>query len=257
MNERPQVLLDHHLKALRLPTFLREYDKVSRQCAGEGVGHPDFLLRLSELELIDRHHRMVDRRIKSARFPTVKSLDSFDFLAIPSLNKTLVNELARCEYINRKDNVIAAGNSGTGKTHVALGLGLAACQKGLSVGFTTAAALVHELIEARDERRLLNLQKRLANLKLLIIDELGFVPLSKTGAELLFEVFSQRYERGSTMVTTNLPFDEWTEVFGSERLTGALLDRLTHHVHILETNGESYRLRQSRKTNQDQAVDQP
>jgi|TARA_Y100000310_G_scaffold339376_1_gene431859 DNA replication protein DnaC len=257
MNERPQVLLDHHLKALRLPTFLREYDKVSRQCAGEGVGHPDFLLRLSELELIDRHHRMVDRRIKSARFPTVKSLDSFDFLAIPSLNKTLVNELARCEYINRKDNVIAAGNSGTGKTHVALGLGLAACQKGLSVGFTTAAALVHELIEARDERRLLNLQKRLANLKLLIIDELGFVPLSKTGAELLFEVFSQRYERGSTMVTTNLPFDEWTEVFGSERLTGALLDRLTHHVHILEMNGESYRLRQSRKTNQDQAVDQP
>ena len=257
MNERPQVLLEHHLKALRLPTFLREYDKVSRQCAAEGVDHPDFLLRLSELELIDRHHRMVDRRIKAARFPTVKSLDSFDFLATPSLNKALVNELARSEYIDRKDNVIAVGNSGTGKTHVALGLGLAACQKGLSVGFTTAAALVHELIEARDERRLLNMQKRLANLKLLIIDELGFVPLSKTGAELLFEVFSQRYERGSTMVTTNLPFDEWTEVFGSERLTGALLDRLTHHVHILEMNGESYRLRQSRKTNQDQAVAQP
>ena len=253
MNERPQILLEHHLKALKLPTFLREYDKVSRQCAGEGVGHPDFLLRLSELEVIDRHHRMVDRRIKAARFPTVKSLDSFDFLTIPSLNKALVNELARSEYIDRKDNVIAVGNSGTGKTHIALGLGLAACQKGLSVGFTTAAALVHELIEARDERRLLNMQKRLANLKLLIIDELGFVPLSKTGAELLFEVFSQRYERGSTLVTTNLPFDEWTEVFGSERLTGALLDRLTHHVHILEMNGESYRLRQSRKTNQDQA----
>jgi len=256
MNERPQILLEHHLKALKLPTFLREYDKVSRQCAGEGVGHPDFLLRLSELEVIDRHHRMVDRRIKAARFPTVKSLDSFEFLTIPSLNKVLVNELARSEYIDRKDNVIAVGNSGTGKTHIALGLGLAACQKGLSVGFTTAAALVHELIEARDERRLLNMQKRLANLKLLIIDELGFVPLSKTGAELLFEVFSQRYERGSTLVTTNLPFDEWTEVFGSERLTGALLDRLTHHVHILEMNGESYRLRQSRKTKQDQTVDE-
>ena len=256
MNERPQLLLGHHLKALKLPTFLREYDKVSRQCAGEGVGHPDFLLRLSELEVIDRHHRMVDRRIKAARFPTVKSLDSFDFLTIPSLNKVLVNELARSEYLDRKDNVIAVGNSGTGKTHIALGLGLAACQKGLSVGFTTAAALVHELIEARDERRLLNMQKRLANLKLLIIDELGFVPLSKTGAELLFEVFSQRYERGSTLVTTNLPFDEWTEVFGSERLTGALLDRLTHHVHILEMNGESYRLRQSRKAKQDQTVDE-
>ena len=126
------------------------------------------------------------RRIKEARFPTVKSLDTFDFLAIPSLNKALVLELARCEYIDRKNNVIAVGNSGTGKTHVALGLGLAACQRGLSVGFTTAAALVHELIEARDERRLLNLQRKLARLKLLIIDELGFVPLSKTGAELLF-----------------------------------------------------------------------
>ena len=243
---------EQYLKALKLQTFLREHDKVSRQCAAEGVGHPDFLLRLSELELIDRHHHMMDRRIKAARFPTVKSLDSFDFLTFPSLNKALVNELARSEHIDRRDNVIAVGNSGAGKTHIAPGLGLAECQKGLSVGFTTAAALVHELIEARDEIRLLNMQKRLANLKLLIIDELGFVPLSKTGAELLFEVFSQSYERGSIMVPTNLPFDEWTEVFGSERLTGALLDRLTHHAHILEMNGESYRLRQSRKTNKDQ-----
>ena len=129
---------------------------------------------------------------------------------------------------------------------MALGLGLAACQRGMSVGFTTAAALVHELMEARDERRLLNLQRQLSRLNLLIIDELGFVPLSPTGAELLFEVFSQRYERGSILVTTNLPFDEWTEIFGSERLTGTLLDRLTHHVHILEMNGDSYRLRHSR-----------
>jgi DNA replication protein DnaC len=249
MSNKSTVLLEHHLKELKLPTFLREYDKLARRCAAEGVDHPDYLLRLSEMELIDRHHRMVDRRIKAARFPATKSLDTFDFLAIPSLNKALVLELARCEYIDRKDNVIALGNSGTGKTHVALGLGLAACQNGLSVGFTTAAALVHELIEARDEKRLLNLQKKLARLKLLIVDELGFVPLSKTGAELLFEVFSQRYERGSVLVTSNLPFDEWTEIFGSERLTGALLDRLTHHVHILEMNGESYRLKQSRHTN--------
>ena len=139
-----------------------------------------------------------------------------------------------------------AASTGTGKTHIALGLGLAACQKGLAVGFTTAAALVHELIEAGDEKRLLRLQRQLAACKLLIIDELGYVPLSPTGAELLFEVFSQRYERGSVIVTSNLPFDEWTSVFGSERLTGALLDRLTHHVHILEMNGESYRLRQSK-----------
>jgi DNA replication protein DnaC len=189
---------------------------------------------------------MVERRIKAARFPTVKSLDAFDFKAIPSLNKALVLDLARGDYIERRENVIALGPSGTGKTHIALGLGLAACQQGLAVGFTTAAALVHELIEARDDKQLLRLQKRLAKLKLLIIDELGFVPLSKTGAELLFEVFSQRYERGAILVTSNLPFDKWTEVFGSERLTGALLDRLTHHVHILEMNGESFRLKQSK-----------
>ena len=246
MSATPQVLLGHHLKALKLPTFGREYDKVARQCAAEGVDHVRYLLRLAELEMIDREQRLVERRIRAARFPAVKSLDSYDFTALPSLNKALVLELARCEYLARRDNVIALGNAGTGKTHIALGLGLAACQKGLAVGFTTTAALVHELFEARDEKRLLRLQRQLAACKLLIIDELGYVPLSPTGAELLFEVFSQRYERGSVIVTSNLPFDEWTSVFGSERLTGALLDRLTHHVHILEMNGDSYRLRQSK-----------
>jgi len=247
MTDTPQVLLAHHLKALKLPSFLREYDKLARQCAAEAVDHVGYLLRLAELELIDRERRMVERRIREARFPTVKSLDSFDFLALPSLNKALVLDLARSEYVLRRENVIAVGNSGTGKTHVVLGLGLAACQKGLSVAFTTAAALVHALTEARDEKRLLRLQRQLAACRLLVIDELGYVPFSQTGAELLFEVFSQRYERGSTIVTSNLPFDEWTTVFGSERLTGALLDRLTHHVHILEMNGESYRLRQSKR----------
>ena len=236
-SDRSTVLLKHHLKKLKLPTFLREYSKVARQCAAEGGDHLGYLLRLAELELIDRHHRMVDRRIRAARFPAVKSLDTFDFLAIPSVNKQLGMQLACCEYVGLRENVIAMGNSGTGKTHVALGLGLVVCQRGLSVGFTIASALVHQLIEANDDRRLLNLQKKLSRFKPLIIDELGFVPLSKTGAELLFEVLSQRYERGSILVTTNLPFEEWTEVFGSERLTGALLDRLTHHVHILQMNG--------------------
>ena len=247
MTDTPQLLLAHHLKALKLPTFLREYDKLARQCAAEGVDHSRYLLRLAELELIERERRMVERRIKEARFPAVKSLDSFDFLALPSLNKMLVLELARSDYVERRENIIAVGNSGTGKSHIALGLGLAACQKGLSVGFITASALVHELLEARDEKRLLRLQRQLAGYKLLIIDELGYVPLSATGAELLFEVFSQRYERGSTLVTSNLPFDEWTSVFGSERLTGALLDRLTHHVHILEMNGDSFRLAHSKR----------
>ena len=197
MSDTPQVLLEHRLKTLKLPTFLREYEKVARRSAHEGLDHVEFLSRLVELELIDRERRLVERRIRAAKFPTVKSLDSFEFKAIPSLSKIQVLELTRCEWIERRENVIALGSSGTGKTHVAQGLGLAACQRGLSVRFVTAAALVHELMEARDERRLLRLQKQFANHKLLIIDELGFVPLSKTGAELLFELVSQRYERAA------------------------------------------------------------
>ena len=247
MSEVPQVLLGHHLKALKLPTFLREHDKLARWCAADGVDHTGYLLRLCELELIDRERRLVERRIRQARFPAVKGLESFNFAALPSLNKLLVLELARCEYIERRENVVALGPSGTGQTHVALGLGLAARPRGLAVGFTTAAALAHELLEARDEKRLLRLQRQLEAYKLLIIDELGFVPLSTIGAELLFETFSRRYERGSLIVTSNPPFDEWTSVFGTERLTGALLDRLTHHVHILELNGDSYRLKASRR----------
>lgn len=241
----PQVLLGHYLKQLKLPTILREYDKVARECAKGGIDHAGYLLRLLELELLDRERRVVERRIRAARFPAVKSFDTFDFTAIPSLNKMLVLELGRCEFILRRENIIALGNSGTGKTHVALALGLAACQKGFTVAFTTAASLVNQLTEARDERRLLKLQRDLQAVKLLIVDELGYVPLSASGAELLFEAFSQRYERGSTIVTSNLPFEDWTSVLGSERLTGALLDRLTHHVSILTMNGDSYRLKQS------------
>ena len=244
---RANLLLEEHLKALRLPTFLREYDKVARECAAEGADYPRYLLRLSELELLDRDRRATERRIKAAKFPVVKTLDTFEFPALPKLNKKLVLELARCEFIDRRENVLALGNSGTGKSHLALALGMAACQGGYRVRFTTAAALVHELLEARDERRLLRFQKQLAQQDLLIVDELGYVPLSKTGAELLFEVFSQRYEQSSTMVTSNLPFNEWTEILGSERMTGALLDRLTHHVHILEMNGDSFRLKQSKR----------
>jgi len=205
------------------------------------------LVRLVECELIDRERRLVERRIKAARFPVTKSLDAFDFLAIPTLNKPLVMDLARGGYIDRRENVIAVGNSGTGKTHLAIGLGLAACQRGSSVLWKSAATLVNELIEARDEKQLQRYQKSLAKVYLLIVDELGFVPLSKTGAELLFDVFSQRHERGATLVTNNLPFDEWTDVFGSKRLTGALLDRLTHHAHVLTCNGDSYRLADAKR----------
>jgi DNA replication protein DnaC len=179
--------MEHHLKQLRLPTFLREYDKVTRQCAAEGVDYPRFLLRLTELELLDRERRATERRIQQARFPVVKSLDTFEFSAIPSLNKALVLELARSEFLLRRENVLLLGNSGTGKTHLALALGLSACQRGHRVRFATAAAMVHELLEAKDEKRLLRYQKQMASYELLIVDELGFVPLSKSGAELLFE----------------------------------------------------------------------
>ena len=243
----PQVLLAHHLKSLKLPTFAREYEKVASECTRDQADYPRYLLRLCELERIERDRRNMERRIRAAKFPQTKSLDTFDFKAIPSLNKALVLELARCEWIERRENCIALGPAGTGKTHTALALGLAACQKNYSVLFVTAAALVHELMEARDERRLRILQKNLTKVDLLIVDELGYVPFTAVGSELLFEVLSRRYERGSTMLTSNLPFDEWTSVFGSDRLTGALLDRLTHHVHILEMNGNSYRLAASQK----------
>ena len=190
-SDTPQLLLEHHLKELRLPTMLREYDHIARQCAVEQVDYQRYLLRMTELELLDRERRATDRRIRQAKFPVVKTLDSFDFLAMPSVNKTLVLELARCEFLARRENVLLLGNSGTGKTHIALALGLAACQQGHRVRFTTTAALVSELIEARDDKKLLRFQKQIASYELLIVDELGFVPLSKTGAELLFEMLSQ------------------------------------------------------------------
>jgi len=239
------VLLSHHLKALKLPVFLREYQKVAAQCAREKSGSARFLLELSELELIEREKKGTERRIKQAGFPVMKTLDSFDFKSLPGLNKQLVMELARCEYIKKRENLLAVGNSGTGKTHIATALGILACREGFKVKFYTAAGLITTLMEARDDKALLRFKKQSARMDLVIVDEFGYVPFSKTGAELLFEFFAERYERGSVMVTTNLPFDQWTEMLGSERLTGALLDRLTHRVHILEMNGESYRFKDS------------
>ena len=235
--------LARHLKALNLPMFLDEHDNLARECWAEGLDFSSYLLRLAELELIDRKRRTLDRRIKGARFPAVSDLDSFDLAAVPSLVRRAVLELARCEYVARRENIILIGNSGTGKTHLALGLGLAACRKGLSVRFTTAALLVRELqnlIERRDDYRLMRLQRRLAAYKVLIIDELGNEPLSTAGAELLFEVISQRSARCSTIIASNLPIDQWSSVFGTKRLTDAVLDRLTDGVRFLEMDGESY-----------------
>ena len=241
------VLLQHHLKALKLPTMQRECMKVASRCATENADHLAFLLQLTELELLDRERRAAERRLKAAKFPTHKTLETFDFAAQPSLNKVLITELLRGEYIDRRENILLVGNSGTGKTHVAVALGIAACGQGRKVRFFRVTELITQLMEAREDRVLLRLKTQLAKLDLLILDELGYVPASKVGAELLFDVISTAYERHSVVVTTNLPFENWTEVLGSERLTGATLDRLTHRCHILEAGGESYRLQDAKK----------
>jgi len=241
------ILLEHYLKSLKLPTVLREYAKLAAVCQQERADYQTYLLRLSEREMADREKRAAERRLKAAKFPVLKTLDTFEFAAQSSINRELVRELARGEYIDRRENVLMVGNSGTGKTHLATALGFSACQQGRRVRFFTATGLVTQLLERREDRQMERLMGQLERQHLIVLDELGYVPFSKAGAELLFEVISRAYERTSLIVTTNLPFEQWTEVLGSERLTGALLDRLTHRVHILEANGESYRLQESKR----------
>jgi DNA replication protein DnaC len=241
------VLLKHHLKSLKLPTMLGECEKVAARCAQDNVDHLGFLLQLCELELIEREKRASQRRLKAAKFPNIKTLQGFQFAAQPSMNKLLTLELMRCQYVDARESVILIGNPGTGKTHIAIALGVEACGRGKRVCFWKVTELITQLMEAREERQLMRMKSQLAKLDLLILDELGYVPTSKLGAELLFDVISTAYERTSLIVTTNLPFENWTEVLGSERLTGATLDRLTHRCHILEATGESYRLQDARR----------
>jgi len=244
---KSHLLLQHYLKQLKLPTILREYAAVAASCTKDRSDYVNFLLRLVEREALDRDQRAAERRVKNARFPVVKTLDTFDFTAQPSINEKLVRELMVGEYTDRHENVLIVGNSGTGKTHLASALGFAGCMQGKRVRFFTVKALVTHLLEMTEQRQLERTLRHLERQNLLVLDELGYVPFTKTGAELLFEVVSRAYERLSLIVTTNLPFESWTEVLGSERLTGALLDRLTHRVHILEANGPSYRLRESKR----------
>jgi len=244
---KSMVLLKHHLKALKLPTMHGECEKIAQRCAADNADHLAFLLQLCELELIERERKAAERRLKAARFPAAKLLEEFDFAARPSVNKLLLLELVKGEYIDKRENILLVGPSGTGKSHLATSLGMAACARGRKVRFFRVTELITLLLEAKEERQLLRLRQQLGKLDLLVLDELGYVPASKAGEELLFDVIATAYERNSVIVTTNLPFENWTEVLGSERLTGAALDRLTHRCHILETKGESYRLQDAKK----------
>ena len=234
--------IQHHWKRLKLPTMARQYRKLAQEAVQQNRSYGAYLLSLLELEVAQREENQQKRRLTQARFPYLRTLDPFDFAAVPSVNKARLLELAKGEYLARKENIILVGNMGTGKTHCAIALGLLACRQGKRVRFYTATGLVNELLEAQEER---TLGQRLAQLQKLLLDEVGFVPFTPEGASLLFQVFADRYLRGSVVITTNLEFGRWMEVFGDERLTGALLDRLTHQCHILEFNGDSYRFKES------------
>lgn len=238
------ALLETHLKELRLPTFLQNYDAFAADAASNNHDHVRYLLALAEVEVTQRQQNRRARRIKQARFPALKEMADFDFSAIPSIDKARVLDLARGEPITKRETIIFVGNPGLGKTHLAIGLGLAACRLGHRVRFWTAAGLVNELLQAQEELRLHKFIASALKLKLVILDELGFIPFTPNGAQALFTFCSELYERVAMIVTTNLKFADWTQVFGDEKLTAALLDRLTHHAHVLELVGESYRFRQ-------------
>jgi DNA replication protein DnaC len=237
-------LLDSYLRQLRLPTFTKLYPQFAADAARNNHDTLRFLLALSEQEVNQRQLNMLQQRLKNARFPVIKELADFDFSYLPMLNKAQILDLARGEYIQQKQGLILIGNPGLGKTHLALGLAAAACREGRRVRFWTAAGLVNELIQAQDEHRLHRFIASALKLDLVVLDELGFIPFSQNGAQALFTFCSELYERLALIITTNLKFADWVQVFGDERLTAALLDRLTHHAHIIELLGESYRFRQ-------------
>jgi DNA replication protein DnaC len=247
MSETNLLLVKANLKQLRLPAMHAEFEKLAREAATGNQTYEQYLLHLTELEVTARATNVLAARIKQAAFPAHKDLDTYDFSAMPAVSKPKILELTRGEWIDQHLNVIFVGACGTGKTHLAISLGLAACRQGRRVRFFTAASLVNRLEEAQKQYQLDRLLSQLDRTDLLICDELGYLSFSRGGAELLFQVFADRYERRSLLLTSNLGFSDWGQVFQGERMTAALLDRLTHRCHIFEMNGESYRFRESMK----------
>lgn len=249
------ILLRSHLKALRLPTMLSEYLDVSRQCLAEDSDYPEFLERLVEREWLARQNKSINRRLRQGGFPVPKELADYDFLAIPRLNKKRVLDLAKCAFVKERSNVVLLGAPGVGKTHLAIALGREACRQGYRVKFFTASGLVNTYLEAREQKTILRLEAQIAKCEAIVIDELGYIPMDKAGAEHLFGFFSLCYEKTSLIITTNLPFADWPQIFGGdERLAGALIDRLTHRINLLEILGDSYRLSSSLKKKKDGAI---
>lgn len=247
MNAGMQALLVDNLKILRLSTMIRNLEGHLRQARQDKLDYDEFLLNLADVEVQVRKENGRKRRLREAKFPLLKPLDTFNFDAAGDLDVRLVKELCNSEYIKKARNIIFLGKSGTGKTHLATALGMEACKNGFRTRFVTGCALSNELIEARDEKSLGRIIKRYAGYGLLIIDELGYVPFSKEGAELIFQILTERHERKSVIITSNLGFGDWTQIFGDPNLTAALLDRITHKAHIINCTWESYRLKESLK----------
>jgi DNA replication protein DnaC len=236
-------------RALKLPGVARVFDSLARQARDTHWPHEDYLHEVLSAEQSSRHESVIRQRLREARFPDVKTLDTFDFTAAAGVSAAQIHALARGEWVTAPDNLIFAGPIGTGKTHLAIALGVEATKQKRRVLFTRAADLVRQLLEARDARELTRLQQRLLRVDVLIVDELGFVPFERAGGELLFNLITDRYERRATVVTTNLAFAEWVTVLaGDEKLTTALLDRLAHHATAIPAKGKSYRMRKRRAT---------
>jgi len=248
MNAGMKALLIENLKSLKLSTMIRNLESHLRQAKQDMPGYDEFLLNLTEVEVQVRKENGRKRRLGEAKFPLQKPLETFDFEAATGLDARLIKELSSCEYAKKSRNVIFMGKSGTGKTHLATGLGMEACKHGIRTRFVTGCGLANELIEARDEKLLGRAVKRYASYGLLIIDELGYVPFSKEGAQLIFQILAERHERKPVMITTNMGFGDWTQIFGDPSMTAALLDRITHKAHVINCSWESYRLKQTLKS---------